>query len=155
MHSPSKDNNFLSDHANLLINSYRKLVGRDLILNDLSHQTLAEALFHAPFVVVSHNIEDDPIFNYANLKALQLFEFNWDELTALPSRLSAEPAHQDERAKLLADVAKKGFSNGYSGVRVTNSGVRFVIKNAVVWNLYDDNGAYAGQAARFDEWQYL
>lgn len=155
MRFPSKDNHFLSDHANVLNTSYRKLVGSDLVVNYTNHQSLAEALFYAPFVVVSHNTEADPVFNYANLKALQLFEFDWDEFTALPSRLSAEPAHQSERAKLLADVAKKGFSNGYTGVRVTKSGARFLIQNAVVWNLFDKTGTYAGQAARFDEWQFL
>ncbi len=152
---PSKDNNFLDDHTNLLINSYRKLVGRDLVITRANHQTLAEALFHAPFAVVSHNTEADPVFNYANLKALQLFEFTWDAFTALPSRLSAEPAHQGERNRLLAEVSKHGCLQGYSGVRVTRSGTRFLIKNAVVWNLFANGGTYAGQAARFDEWQFL
>jgi MEKHLA domain len=146
---------FLSEHVALMSNSYRKLLGKDLISKSQSCETLARALFYAPFVVVSHNIAADPVFNYANLIALELFGFSWQEFTQLPSRLSAEPIHQLEREKLLAEVNRKGYIADYKGIRLTKTGRRFLIKNAVVWNLSDSSGCYAGQAARFEQWQFL
>jgi MEKHLA domain len=155
MNYPSETNLFLGEHIALMSNSYRKLLGEDLIIKNKVHETLAKALFYAPFVVVSHNIAADPVFNYANLKALELFGFSWQEFTQLPSRLSAEPIHQIAREKLLAEVNRKGYIADYKGIRLTKTGQRFVIKNAVVWNLSDSSGCYAGQAARFEQWQFL
>jgi hypothetical protein len=97
----------------------------------------------------------DPVFNYANLKALELFELSWEDFTCLPSRLSAEPVNQAERDRLLAKVTKKGYIDDYEGVRISSSGKRFMIKNAVVWNLMDNNQCYKGQAAWFDQWVFL
>jgi MEKHLA domain len=155
MNYPSENNNFLREHVALLSNSYRRLLGEELITANQAHKTLAEALFYAPFVVVSHNTNADPLFNYANLKALALFGFSWEEITQMPSRLSAEPIHQFERDKLLAEVSKKGYLDCYQGIRIAKTGARFLIKNAIVWNLLDDKGHYAGQAARFEEWDFL
>jgi hypothetical protein len=155
MNYPSEDNRFLSEHVAMMSNSYRKLLEEDLIPEILTHDTLAKALFYAPFVVVSHNTTVDPVFNYANMKALELFGFSWEEFTQLPSRLSAEPIHQSERDKLLAEVTLKGYLDSYQGIRITKTGRRFLIKNAVVWNIIDDERCYAGQAAKFGEWEYL
>jgi MEKHLA domain len=155
MNYPSETNNFLSEHIALMSNSYSKLLGKDLISKNKAYETFAKTLFYAPFVVVSHNTAEDPVFNYANLKALDLFGFSWQEFTQLPSRLSAEPIHRLERDKLLAEVNRKGYIDDYQGIRLTKTNQRFLIKNAVVWNLLDDNGQYAGQAARFEEWQFL
>jgi PAS domain-containing protein len=155
MDYPSKTNGFLGEHVNLLADSHLKLFGLDLIARPQSHSTLAKTLFYAPFVVVSHNTATDPVFNYANLQALELFGFSWDEFTLLPSRLSAEPVHQLEREKLLAEVNRKGFIDNYQGIRLTKNGRRFLIKNAAVWNLWDSAGVYAGQAAKFADWGFL
>jgi MEKHLA domain len=155
MRYPAEDNSFLSDHVALMGNSYRMLLGKALMPGNPNNEKLAKALFYAPFVVVSHNTAADPVFNYANLKALELFGFSWEEFTRLPSRLSAEPIHQFERDKLLAEVSRKGYSDSYQGIRIARSGRRFLIKNAVVWNLLDYKGLYAGQAAHFEEWEFL
>lgn len=152
---PAEDNHFLSGHVALMSNSYRKLLGKKLMPENPTNEKLANALFYAPFVVVSHNTAADPVFNYANLKALELFGFSWEEFTQLPSRLSAEPIHQHERDKLLVEVTQKGYLESYQGIRITKTGCRFLIKNAVVWNLLDNKGIYAGQAARFEEWEFL
>ncbi|NOU21215.1 MAG: MEKHLA domain-containing protein [Methyloglobulus sp.] len=155
MNYPCSNNDFLSEHVALLSNSYRMLLGKALITENHTHETLAEALFYTPFVVVSHNTAADPVFNYANLKALALFGFSWEEFTQLPSRLSAEPIHQLERDRLLAEVSRNGYLDNYEGIRITKTGARVLIKNAVVWNLVDSKGRCAGQAARFEEWEFL
>ena len=139
-------------HVSILLASYRALTGRDLLPPDLQSKGQVQALFDAPFAVVSHDTATDPIFNYGNLFALDLFEMTWEEFTALPSRLSAEPVHRDERARLLEEVSRKGFIDNYKGVRIARSGKRFMIENAVVWNLTDDSGDLAGQAATFSAW---
>jgi hypothetical protein len=114
--------------------------------------SLAEALYQAPFVVLSHGIEPDPIFNYANLTAQRLFEMTWAQMTSMPSRLSAEPVSREERARLLAAVSERGFIDDYCGVRVSSSGRRFLIEQATVWTLTDAQGRPAGQAATFANW---
>lgn len=141
-------------HADLLCRSYERLTGRPL-LSPASTEAQARALFGASFALVSHGVEDDPVFNYANRTALQLFEMTWERFTALPSRRSAEAANREERARLLAQVSSHGYIDDYCGVRISSSGKRFLIEEAVVWNLIDERGGYHGQAAVFDKWSYL
>lgn len=146
---------WLARHVNLLRASYRHWTGRDLIPADLDARQGVAVLEAAPIAVVSHGIQPDPIFNYGNLAALSLFEMSWDEFTALPSRLSAEPLLQAERDRLMHHVTQDGFIDDYTGVRISRHGQRFVIRNATVWNILDENGNYYGQAARLSEWQPL
>lgn len=116
---------------------------------------MAEVLFGAPFVLVSHGTEVDPVLNYGNRAALALWEMSWEELTRTPSRLTAEPVAREERARLLAQVTQHGHIADYSGVRITKSGRRFRIARAIVWNLRDGAGMHCGQAAMFDRWDFL
>ena len=155
MNYPDPGNNFLDQHVAMLLDSYRHWLGKPLLEQDSGPYDLAREVFYAPFAVISHNTEADPVFNYANKKALALFECAWDEMTQMSSRLSAEPVQQAERAKLLAEVTQNGYIEHYQGVRIAKSGNRFIIKNATVWNLIDQEGRYSGQAAFFKDWQYL
>jgi len=108
----------------------------------------------AEFAILSHDTQDDPVFNYANMKALELFEYSFDEITLLPSRLSAEAAIQEERKVLLNEVKERGYSENYQGVRISKSGKRFLITKALIWNLHDASGTYAGQAAILYDWSF-
>jgi len=148
-------NEYLVDHVTLLCDSYRHWTGRELVGSDLSAVEAARALYYSPFAVVSHDTASDPIFNYANRKALELFEMEWAEFTSLPSRLSAEAVNQQKRAESLKTVEEQGYIDGYSGVRISASGRRFNIANTVIWNLIDADGEYAGQAAMFADWKFL
>jgi hypothetical protein len=143
------------EHARLLIESYRHWTGRDLIDPALPPAQRAAALFEAPFVVASHGTEPDPVFNYGNRAALALFETTWAAFTAMPSRRSAEPLAQAERAQLLARVNAHGFVDDYHGIRISASGRRFRIDRATVWNVMDAAGVYYGQAVMFRDWRYL
>ncbi len=145
----------LLEHSHLLLNSFRRWTNRELIDYRGSPKGPAMVLFEAPFIVVSHGIESDPILNYANQAALKLWEMGWEEFIQTPSRLTAEPVSREERARLLAEVTSKGFIDNYAGIRISRSGKRFRIENAVVWNLIDDDGQYQGQAATFEDWHYL
>lgn len=142
-------------HVALLCANFQRCTGRPLV--DLSsglHQAAA-LLDSASFAVVSHDTQADPVFNYANRRALELFEMDWVEFTRLPSRLSAEPLNREERARLLERVARDGYVGDYCGVRISNKGRRFLIRNATVWNLIDPAGAPYGQAALITHWEML
>lgn len=148
-------NEFLVEHVTMLCESFFHWTGRKLIPDDdLSAVERARALFYAPIGVVSHDTAADPVFNYANRKALELFEMDWLEFTELPSRLSAESGNQAERQHLLDEVTEHGFVDNYSGIRISSSGRRFRISEAVIWNLIDGPGIPAGQAAMFSHWKY-
>ncbi|MEB3290884.1 MAG: MEKHLA domain-containing protein [Leptolyngbya sp.] len=153
--APSPHNDYLADHVDRLRSSFRRFLGQDLIPPDLTGLAAGQALYEADFVVVSHGTEADPIFNYANAMAQGLFEFSWEEFTALPSRLSAELPNREERAQLLSAVTRQGFIRDYRGIRIAKSGRRFYIQNAIVWTVTDDLGTPCGQAATFCQWQYL
>ncbi|MCP4181280.1 MAG: MEKHLA domain-containing protein [bacterium] len=147
---PCTNNNFLVLHVNILRYSFKYFTGTHFGNSELSDIDYAKELYHAPFAVLSHNTETDPIFNYANLTAQKLFEFPWKEITKLPSRLSAESVNQADRNKLLTKVTENGFICNYSGIRISKTDRRFKIKNGTVWNLIDNEGRHYGQAATFD-----
>lgn len=155
MDLPSIHNHYLAQHTALLRNSFRQLLGRDLLDADLENSEFAKRLFLAPFAVLSHNTDPDPVFNYANSKALELFELDWEALTKLPSRYSAETINQQARSQLLKKVSRDGYIEDYQGIRISKTGKRFQIKHAIVWNLYDNEQRYCGQAAYFNDWQFL
>jgi len=141
--------------ARILLASFRRRLGRDLLRTEGSDLVAAEALFRAPFVVVAHGTEPDPLLNYANALGLRLWEMDPDTMARTPSRLTAEPLHRDERAKLLERTHKQGYVDDYAGIRISRTGRRFAIERAIVWNLDDESGRYVGQAAMFDTWSPL
>ena len=143
------------DHVQVLLDSFARLLGRELMERDGSAAEQADRLFRAPFVVVSHGTEADPVLNYGNAAALALWEMTAEELARTPSRLTAEPVHRDERARLLERTRRDGYVDDYAGIRISRSGARFRIERATVWNLTDATGEHRGQAATFDHWTPL
>ncbi|MGF6505814.1 MEKHLA domain-containing protein [Paraburkholderia sp. 32] len=131
----------------LLADSYIRLVGRPLLPQDMPANEAAEWLYaSAPFTVLAHNTDSDPVFIYANLAAQRRFGYDWDEITRLPSRLSAEAPNREERQAFLSRVQLRGYEEGYRGVRVTKTGQRFMIEEATLWQLLDSTGKLHGQA---------
>lgn len=139
----------------LILANFRRWLGRDLV--EEAAGGAVTGLFEAPRVVLSAlgPSGTDHAFNYANRAALDLFEASWQELIGLPSSASAEPVHRDERRRLLDEVSRHGFIADYSGIRISRRGRRFRIRNAIVFNLVDSEGAYLGQAATFSDWEFL
>ena len=145
----------MNELVQLLLDSFARLLGRELIPRSGSAAEQAERLFQAPFVVVSHGTQADPVLNYGNAAALALWEMTAEELCRTPSRLTAEPVHRDERARLLERTRRDGYVDDYAGIRVSKTGKRFRIEQAIVWNLTDAAGVHRGQAATFDRWTWL
>jgi hypothetical protein len=139
----------------LLLDSFRRWLGRDLIERKGSPEEQAKALYQASFVVVSHGMEADPILNYGNKVALDLWELDWERFTKTPSRLTAEPVNQSERARMLARAQEKGFIDDYKGVRISGTGKRFLVEQAIIWNVVGAEGEPIGQAATFSTWTLL
>jgi hypothetical protein len=155
MKMKTNEQSFLREQTRCIARSLKHWTGRELLAGDFPPTELAENVFHAPFVLVSHGTETDPVLNYGNATALKLWEMSWDELTRTPSRLTAEAPNREERARLLAAVTANGFIDDYSGIRISKSGRRFRIAQATVWNLRDERGVYCGQAAMFSHWEFL
>jgi MEKHLA domain len=153
--NPVPPGHLMSTHALCLARSFKKWTGQDLLPGNFSGEELAEQLFDVPFIIVSHGTEADPILNYGNRAALELWEMSWDEFTRTPSRLTAEAPNRRERARLLEIVTNQGYIDNYSGVRISKKGRRFEISRATVWNLISEKGEPCGQAATFSEWKFL
>lgn len=145
----------MTAHTEIVVRSLKHWTGQDIVPADADPVERSRAVFEAPFVVVCHGMEADPILNYGNQAALRLWEMSWEELTATPSRFTAEAPNREERARLLDAVRQHGYINDYSGVRISRTGRRFRIEQATVWNLITKVGAPCGQAAMFDQWHYL
>lgn len=143
------------DWTQLILNSYEHWIGHALLDRVGEPDFQAESLFHAPFVVVSHGREDDPILNYGNQIALDLWEMTWDRLTQTPSRLTAEPVNRAEREWMLEQARRCGYLDTYRGVRVSATGRRFLVEDARIWNIIDHQGRWVGQAASFPRWTWL
>ncbi len=152
---PHSSNNYLKEHVKMLLTNYIYFKGHNLINTSSGYREAAKELFNSSLIILSHDAAQDPVFTYANKAALSLFEMSWDQLTAMESRKSAEMPNRVEREKLLKAVTKNGFTDNYSGIRISNSGKRFLIKDVTVWNLIEPDGKICGQAAAYSQWEYL
>ncbi len=141
--------------SQILLDSFNKFLGYQLISREDTLQKQSEILFKTNFVVVSHETQADPILNYGNQTALNLWEMNWSDFTQTPSRLTAEPVNRDTRKAMLQQAQTQGYIDNYSGVRISQTGQRFFIEKAIVWNLLDFQGNPCGQAATFSHWSVL
>ncbi|WP_447969444.1 MEKHLA domain-containing protein [Nitrospira sp. M1] len=139
----------------LLLSSYRHWVAKELIDRSGTFREQAERLFKSSLIVVSHGLEDDPILNYGNCAALILWEMDWEQLVQTPSRLTAEPINRAERAEMLQRAESHGYIDDYRGVRISKTGKRFLVEDAIVWNVVDGRCVKHGQAATFSQWSYL
>ena len=138
-----------------LLESYRHWLGKDLIERRGEPESDARALFESPMVVVSHGTEADPVLNYGNQTALQLWQVSWQQLITTPSRLTAEPIDRAERERMLEEASLRGFIDTYRGIRISGTGRRFLVENAFVWNVLNTDLERIGQAATFSRWTWL
>lgn len=138
-----------------LLESYHHWIGQDLIDRAGDRKAQALRLFEASVVVVSHGVEPDPILNYGNQAALDLWELSWEQFIQTPSRLTAEADDRTERRRMLEQAKLNGYFDGYRGVRISSTGRRFLVEQVVIWNVSDSAGHPIGQAATFSQWSYL
>ncbi|GJM05975.1 MAG: MEKHLA domain-containing protein [marine bacterium B5-7] len=149
------NNEIYVNHGQLLCASYHHWTGKPLLTIQAEPDKLIMELYAASFAIVSHGIEDDPVFNFGNKVALELFELNWEDFIQLPSRNSVEMTNIKQREELMQRVTKDGHMSDYSGVRISSTGKRFNIEGATIWNIIDATGHYHGQAAMFKNWSFI
>jgi len=142
-------------HSQRLLHSFQHWTGRPLLATEGKPEAIAQALFEAPFVVVSHGTESDPVLNYGNQQALALWEMDWSQLTQTPSRYTAESVEREERARLLEQAQQQGYISNYQGIRISSTGRRFWVKDVIVWDVLDEQGDRCGQAATFSNWDWI
>ena len=139
--------------AQAILDSHAARVGSELIERTGDAVSDAEALFTLNAVILSHDGGDDPHFVYANQAAADLWRMPVSDLIGMPSRLSAPPERQAERASMLKDAAGSGVLTGYAGERIAQDGTRFLIENATLWTVDYQQGP--GQAVVFTTWTEL
>ncbi len=147
----------LLQHIQLLLYSFHHWTGDHLIpISDhKSALEIANLLFNADFVVVSHGTQADPVLNYGNQQALDLWKMDWHTFTSTPSRYTAEVMERSEREQLLAQAKSQGYISDYRGIRIASNGDRFYINQAIIWNVVDQEGKLWGQAATFRDWEAI
>ncbi|MCP5292618.1 MAG: MEKHLA domain-containing protein [Nitrosomonas sp.] len=138
-----------------LLDSYTYWTGQTLITREGSLFDQAQRLFDSPFAVVSHGVQEDPVLNYGNSTALDLWEMDWDRFTQTPSRLTAEPVNREERARMLSQAKKQGYLSDYRGVRISSTGKRFLVEQATIWAIQHPDGTPLGQGATFSRWRFI
>ena len=142
-------------HCQLVANSYRYWTGKEIVENISNEEDLSFQMYHAPFVILSHGKEDDPVFNYGNLKSQELWEVSWENLVGMPSRYSAEPMEEARRWELIKLGRERGVSYIEKALRISTLGNRFYILNVLLFNLINEDEEFCGQAAIFKDWEIL
>ena len=141
-----------------LLQSHQQAFQRPLIASarqQPSQRQGCQELFACGFPVLAHDGGPEPKLTYANAAALGLWEAPWDDLVGLPSRLTAPIAEQAERSLALSKAKREDAIEGYSGVRISRQGRRFMIQNARIWTLWDQHQQACGQAASFSNWWWI
>ena len=143
------------EHVKILLDSFEKLVKKQIIVRTGDSAKDLKLIEESEFVLLSHNGEQDPKLNYGNQFALDLWELNWDDFIKTPSRETAEIDLRTRREEVLKIVKEKGFYDKYEGIRISSSGKRFKIKNAIIWNVLNESEVRIGQAAYFTDIKYI
>ncbi len=155
MPSPPWMDPLIMQWSQCLLDSYRHWIGRELLERIGGPESQSRALYEWSAAVVSHGMQADPKLNYGNQVALDLWEMTWAQLVDTPSRLTAEPVNRVERELMLEQARARGYIDNYRGVRISGSGKRFLVENALVWNVLNPMGEQIGQAATFSRWTWL
>jgi len=154
--SPDGSNRFCQEHVSILLENLNRWTGFDLAKEyGISDEDLGKGVFEASFCLLSSDLSDDPVLNYGNQRALDLWEMSWKELTSTRSRDTAKPDRQSDRDEIMRRVNENNFVTGYSGMRISKTGREFLIKNVTIWNLFDGDGKPYGRAAWFKDIEYI
>ena len=144
--------------VNLLLISHQHAFKRPLLACERqqpSQRLAGQELFAARQPVLAHSDGHDPNLSYANAAALQLWGRRWEEMVGMPSRLTAPTSEQDARANALGKALQQDAIKDYQGIRINHEGRRFLIKNARIWTLWNQEGLRIGQAAVIGSWWWL
>ena len=112
------------------------------------------------FGILSHGLQEDPVYNYGNRASLELFEQGLEMLCQTPSRYSTVPSLMDNRGRLIKQIEQVGHGTIPNAVRISAKGKMFVMQTIWVWNVYafdsehnNGRGRRIGLAALYDRSQ--
>jgi hypothetical protein len=136
--------------------SLQKLTGVSLLDRMEGVETISQVHSNERYSVLSHDIEDDPVYCYFNAGSMASFEYPPHEVYELPSRYSAPdgPVRSDRQA-LMKTVVNEGVWTFPTAIRITKSGRQFQLQDVILWNVYDNDGVRVGQTALFDRERIL
>jgi PAS domain-containing protein len=140
------DHRFVT-RATVILDSFRRCVGRDLVGRSGDPADDARRLFDLPQAVLAHDTSPAPLLDWANLAAARAFDATPETLLGRPSADTAPADATADRRQLFEALARDGFVTGYSGVRVSLTGRRFIIDDVTVFEVTDAAGRPAGHAA--------
>ena len=144
--------------TSILLRSHQRAFGRPLLACDrpgTSRRLTNQELFSSTVAVLAHDNSNDPRLIYANAMALRLWQRSWPEMIGMPSRYTAEEGARRERASALQQAQRQDAFEGYRGIRISGNGRRFMINNARIWTLWDEENRGCGQAAAFSNWYWI
>lgn len=161
-------------HVQLLDQSLRRWTGRgimDRIPNSITSRDddLDSILTSSRYALYSHGVLtpdmiDGAVINFGNFAALSTFGLTWKQFVQIPCCRMAPPGfHQNnlgqtlEQLELAAQTQPEEKSHQvierYSGLRSAlgeEQQTTFRVRDAVIWNVIDNEGKYYGQATFFD-----
>ena len=153
---PTPENRYQQDFIVRVIDAFARTTGRDLVVEaGLDPAALGESAWFGDFALLTHRGGADAVLNYGNLFVQWLWSADWDALTALPSALTAPEEGREMRAAMMAQVAERGFVDGYAGERIARDGRRFLMHDGIVWRLQEKSGEPFGIAAFFKHYTPL
>jgi len=144
--------------VNILLRSHQRAFGSSLLAGDRpgsSRRLASQELFATTTAVLAHDGNSDPRLTYANAAAIRLWRRPWNDMVGMHSRLTAPASERQERAAALNHAQRRDAFQGYRGIRMDSEGRRFVINNARIWTLWDEESRICGQAAAFASWWWL
>lgn len=145
--SERADDSFRACRAREILDSYRRLLGRELLPRSGDATEDARRLFDLPLAVLAHDTAPQPRLDWANRAAAMAFDATPESLLGRPSAATTPADAVADRGKLFEALARDRFVTGYSGVRVSLTGRRFVIDDVTVFEVTDADGRPAGHAA--------
>ena len=155
-------NTWLNEETLKLINciwhSYRYTFNGFLISSHESFESnleLGEILLKWNNPLLAHNKAKEPCLTFVNYAALKLWKRSWKEMIGMPSKLTAPIDEQTLRSNSLTEAINKNGIKNYQGIRIDSEGERFMIKNGLIWTIWNEKGDRMGQAASSDSWRRI
>jgi len=151
---PDEVNGFQRNHVKNMRNNLFRLGGVDLFDFDKAGVIAAKKMFEAPYGIFSHDNAEKPLFTYANLTALKLFDTSWEDLTFRTIDEFLDEQGWKEYMDIVKNVKQKGAIPNYSGHWISKAGKRLTLEKGIIWNLTDEFLSIEGHAVVFANWNF-
>jgi hypothetical protein len=104
------------------------------------------------FAILSHGNQTDPVYNYVNAAGFAVFGWPEELYHRLPSRFSApHGSDRQQRASVIQSTTdRSNITYIDKALRVRYPNATVTLKDAILWNVFDDDGIRVGQTVLFD-----